>query len=221
MHTKHVIRIALAEDHQLLRKTLVTVLNDEPDFEVLLAATNGAELLNGLEELEVDVILLDLNMPIMDGRDTLPILLNKYPDAKIIVLSMYYGEPYIEKYMRIGAHGYLSKDCAPDYLMEAVRDVYHEGVFMHERTGAQTLLSLIENEVYIPKESKYPLSQLELEVVVLICDEKNVEEIADALDQTQEEVEKIRFSIMSKLGARNRAGILGYALKNDLYKLMI
>lgn len=221
METPYKIRIALAEDHQLLRKTIVTVLNDEPDFEVIIAATNGAELLNKLETVDVDIILLDLNMPVMDGRDTLPVILNKYKNSKVIVLSMYYGEPYVEKYMGIGAHGYLSKDCAPDYLKEAIRDVYFDGIFLHEQTSAQTLQSLIEREVYIPVEPDYPLSEMENDVVLLICDQKSDIEISESIDRSMEETEQIKQSIMQKLKARNRAGVLGYALKNDLYKLMI
>ncbi len=215
------IRIALAEDHQLLRNTIISVLNDQDDFEVVIGAKNGAELLEGLETHEADVILLDLNMPVLDGRDTLPVIIKKYPNLKIIVLSMYYGEAYIEKYMRLGAHGYLSKDCAPEFLTQAVRDVYRDGYFLHEKTPAKVLSSLIESEVYVPKEPSYPLSELEKDVVTLICDQKENIEIAEALDLTEEQVARLRSEIMSKLGARNDAGIIGYALKNDLYRLMM
>lgn len=221
MEQPQIIRIALAEDHQLLRNTLVSVLNDEPDFVVVQAATNGAELLDGLESCPADVILIDLNMPIMDGRDTLPVLLEKFQDSRVIVLSMYYGDAYTEKYMRIGAHGYLSKDCAPAYLKQAIRDVYEDGIFLHEKTPAQSLLSLIEDEIYLPKDPQYPLSDTEKEIMLLMCDQKSLDEIADTMDMDAEEVQANRQAIMTKLGVRNNAGVLAYALKNDLYRLML
>jgi DNA-binding NarL/FixJ family response regulator len=219
MNASKIINIAIAEDHDLLRRTITSVLNDEKDFEVTIAAPNGAELLDGMRNEPVDVVILDLNMPVLDGREALKVLVKDYKEVKVIIVSMYYGLGYIEKYMKIGAHGYLSKDCAPLNLTTAIRDVYHDGHYIHEMCTTKLVSELIDDELIIPPNASQPLSEIEIEMARLICQKKSTDEIAEILKLSVNEIEQHQQSAMKKLGVRNTAGIMIYALKNGLYAL--
>ena len=217
MDTKENIKIAIAEDHDLLRRTITSVLNDEDDFEVVIAVPNGAELLDGIKNKAVDVVILDLNMPVLDGREALKVLVKDYRETKIIIVSMYYGHGYIEKYMKLGAHGYLSKDCAPLNLTRAIRDVYHDGHFIHKLCTTKLVSELIDEGFITPPNASASLSEIEIEIAQLICQKKSTDEIAGVLELSVEEIENHEQRAMKKLGIQSRAGIMIYALKNEIY----
>ncbi len=217
MNTDQHIRIAIAEDHQLLRNTLTTVLNSQDDFQVVLKAAHGKELLDGMEKQEVDVVLLDLNMPVLDGREALKVLVDEFPHVRVIIVTMYFGQAYIEKYMKLGAHGYLSKDCAPEHLNVAIRDVYHKGFFVHEMTPISMIAQLIDEGKLVPGEPIEPISEEENEVIRLLCKSKPTEIIALKLEITENVVRDHISRILTKLSAKDTSGILAYAVQNGIH----
>ena len=217
MNTDQHIRIALAEDHQLLRNTLTTVLNSEEDFEVVLAAAHGKELLDGVEGRDVDVIILDLNMPVLDGREALKVLVEEYPHIHVIIVTMYFGKAYIEKYMTLGARGYLSKDCAPENLTKAIRDVYHSGYFIHHMTPVKMISLLIERgHIDIP-QAKEPLTNEEIEMIKQICDKREHMEITE--NTVALPIDSQHHELLQKIGARDATYVLAYAMKHGLYSI--
>lgn len=217
MKSKKNIRIAIAEDHQLLRNTLESVLNQEDDFDVVHTAGNGTELLSGIKNQSIDIVILDLNMPIMDGRETLPVLKKDFPDIKILILSMYDGNEYIEKYMRLGAHGYLSKDCAPLILSSALRQLFEDGIFLLDDTPRAMLQRLIDENILIPPVQREVFSDDEISLIHMIYKEKSIQDIAAAMATTVESVEAMLAKIRNNLNVRSTIGIKLFAMKNNLF----
>src|SRR5690606_2176449 len=115
------IRIAIADDYAVFREALKTVLSDEKDMEIVLEAADGNQLMTGLENTPADIVILDLKMPNLDGKKATPLIREKYPHVKVLVLSMYADELFITKLKEMGAHGYLLKESSPTEIRRQIR----------------------------------------------------------------------------------------------------
>lgn len=213
------IRIAVVDDHQLFRDSLAKFLNSEHEFNVHLLAANGSELLNLLKSVRVDVVLLDIRMPILDGWQTLTILTERHPKIRVIMLSMYESDSYIVEGIKMGARSFLCKDCDPETLVDAISTVHSEGYFF-DKVTARALRNKVANrdfeDIRVSHES---LTDRETQIVQLICSGKSSQEIADLLFISVRTVEAHRKAIFSKTDCKNTATLAIYAVRTGIYHI--
>jgi len=211
------IKVLITDDHALFRTGVKTALSHYPDIEFIGEAENGMQLLNLVKFLQPDIILLDIQMPIMDGIAALPEVKKILPNAKIIMLTMNDDVTMISKLMEIGANSYLTKNSESETIYEAIKTVYSREYFFNDYTNKAMLNGLrsrriVESVVQDITE----LSDKEMQVLKLMCDEKSTKEIADIVDISPRTVEAIRDRLKIKTGAKSTAGLILYAVKHGI-----
>ncbi len=212
------IKLALADDQVLFRRGLTMLLRDLPDVQVVFECSNGEELLTGLKNNAVDVVLLDLEMPVLNGMDAMKRMREEFPRVKVIVLSMHSEEKFIVHLMELGANGYVLKTAEPDEIEDAIHAVATTGYHFSPMVSRVMLLGLVKKEKLRPTFDEVdPLTERELDVLRLICQELTTTEIAGKLFLSPRTVEGYRNNILQKIGARNTAGIVVYAMSKGLY----
>lgn len=207
------IKVAIADDHALFRTGVKTSLSIRKDIQMVAEAENGMQLLNLLKHIKPDVVLLDIQMPIMDGLTTLPEIKKLYPDVKVIMLSMHNDHSMITRMMEIGANSYLTKDSDPETIYQAIRTCYSEDFFFNDLTNKALLNGLRNKRAPEPEPAEVNLSEKEITILKLMCEEKSTKEIADLVDLSPRTVEAIRDKLKSKTGAKSMAGLVLYAIK--------
>lgn len=211
------IKVLITDDHALFRTGVKTSLSHYSDIEFIGEAENGMQLLNLIKFLHPDVILLDIQMPIMDGIATLPEVKKILPDARIIMLTMNDDVSMISKLMEIGANSYLIKNSDSETIYEAIKTVYTKEYFFNEYTNKAMLTGLKSKRAVEPQMSyDAELSEKEMQVLKLMCDEKSTKEIADIVDISPRTVEAIRDRLKMKTGAKSTAGLILYAVKHGI-----
>ncbi|MFB0908214.1 MAG: response regulator transcription factor [Spirosomataceae bacterium] len=212
------IRIALTDDHKLIRAGIRLLLEQVDDFEVVLEAANGEELLDALPRKRVDVVLLDINMPVLDGIETTKILRQKFPKVKIIMLSLHDEDRFILHLMELGASGYLLKDAEPEEVEKAIRTVKVGELYFNDTVSKVMLRKATNKSVRNSKVFNYKvdLSERELEVLNLICEGLTNAQIAEEVSLSQRTIEGYRLKMLNKLKVKNTAGLVAYAIKNHL-----
>lgn len=214
--TEGVIKVAIADDHALFRAGVRTALSAKKDVELIAEADNGMQLLNLLRHIEPDVILLDIQMPIMDGIQTLPEIRKLRPEAKVIILSMHNDHSMISKLMEIGANSYLTKNSDSETIYQAIKTCYEQEFFFNELTNKALLTGLRTKRTDIGGPQDVNLSEKEVRVLKLMCEEKTTKEIADIVEISPRTVEAIRDKLKTKTGAKSMAGLVMYAVKNGI-----
>lgn len=220
METKH-IRIAFADDHQLFCDGLSLIISTRQDFELVLKAHNGQELLDGISKLKMppDVVLLDLKMPVKDGIETTKELRATYPDVRILVLTMLEQDDYILHLLDLGANGYLLKNSSAEEVLSAIENVVRKGFYFSDHVSQVMLEGLKRKRTPPPVlNATTNLSSRELEVCELMKDGLTTQEIADRLFISNRTVETHRKNMMEKLGVKNSAGVIYRALKEGWIK---
>jgi len=206
------IRLIIADDHPLMRDGIKTILAREEDIEVIDCAEDGTELLKLLETKGTDVILMDINMPGMNGIEATKLIRKKYPDIKILAFSQYDEKRFVKQLMKNGANGYLLKNSAAGELVKAIKIINTGGVFLSE-----DLPNIFGDEPKPRTNHLFPqLTKRELEVLREICKEKNTAEIAEALYLSPNTVETHRSNLLLKVGVRNTAGLVKWAIENEI-----
>jgi DNA-binding NarL/FixJ family response regulator len=211
-----VIKVIIADDHVLFRAGVKTALSVKKDVELIAEADNGMQLLNLLRHFEPDVILLDIQMPIMDGIQTLPEIRKLYPDIKVIILSMHNDHSMISKLMEIGANSYLTKNSDSETIYQAIKTCYEQEFFFNELTNKALLTGLRTKRPENGMQQDVSLSEKELTVLKLMCEEKSTKEIADIVEISPRTVEAIRDKLKTKTGSKSMAGLVMYAVKNRI-----
>lgn len=210
------IKVAIADDHALFRAGVKTALSVKTDIDLIAEADNGMQLMNLLRHIEPDVILLDIQMPIMDGIQTLPEIRKMRPEAKVIILSMHNDHSMISKLMEIGANSYLTKNSDSETIYQAIKTCYEQEFYFNELTNKALLTGLRTKRVDPYGGQEVDLSDKEVRVLKLMCEEKTTKEIADIVDISPRTVEAIRDKLKTKTGAKSMAGLVMYAVKNGL-----
>ena len=210
------IKVVIADDHALFRAGVKTALSIKKDVELIAEADNGMQLLNLLKHIEPDVILLDIQMPIMDGIATLPEIRKLYPQVKVIILSMHNDHSMISKLMEIGANSYLTKNSDSENIYNAIKTCYEQEFFFNELTNKALLTGLRTKRNDSGLQQEVNLSEKELTILKLMCEEKTTKEIADLVDISPRTVEAIRDKLKTKTGAKSMAGLVMYAVKNGI-----
>lgn len=215
MLTSDKIRIALVDDQALFRRGLKMILSEREDFEVVFEASDGKQFFERLIFEPVDIVILDVEMPVMDGIETLEKLRNAYPETKVIMLTMHDSDRLINHLMQMGANGFLLKDENAEVVLEAVSRVAEEGIFFRNYVS-KALLKGRRSDYRQDVLLKPDISEREMEVLALICQEYTSKEIAEKLFISTRTVEGHRRSLQDKTGARNLVGLVMYAVKNGL-----
>ena len=210
------IKVAIADDHALFRAGVKTALSSKKDIELIAEADNGMQLLHLLRHIEPDVILLDIQMPIMDGIQTLPEIRKLRPEAKVIILSMHNDHSMISKLMEIGANSYLTKNSDSETIYQAIRTCHDQEFFFNELTNKALLTGLRTKRTDGIHHQEADLSEKETRVLKLMCEEKTTKEIADIVEISPRTVEAIRDKLKTKTGAKSMAGLVMYAVKNGI-----
>ncbi len=211
------IKYALTDDHLVFRQGLRMILNQYKELEFVCEAGDGNELLDNLCETPVDIVLLDLTMKGMDGLDTTRIIRQRYPDTKVLILSMRNEEPIVAHAMHLGASGFILKNSDSQMIVKAMHTVMETGHFFNDVVNAALLKRIQDEKETDPAEKRiHDLSERELQVLKLICQEKTSAEIAESIYLSVRTVEGIRKGLMEKLGAKNIVGLVSFAYKNGL-----
>jgi DNA-binding NarL/FixJ family response regulator len=212
-----IIKIAIADDYAIFRDGLKVGLKPDKNLHVVLEANNGLELMDGLENQEIDVILMDLKMPKMDGMEATMEIRKKYSNIKVLVVTMYDDAKFIIHLMECGANGYLLKNADPDEIRNAVHTVYKNEYYFNDIVNKALLKRLIINGKIKPSfNEEINLTERELEVLKLICQEKTTTEIGIEIYLSPRSVEGIRQRLIEKIGVRNTAGLVMFAVKKGI-----
>lgn len=214
--SRSVIKVAIADDHALFRSGVKTALSIKKDVELIAEADNGMQLISLLKHIEPDVILLDIQMPIMDGITTLPEIRKLYPHVKVIILSMHNDHSMISRLMEIGANSYLTKNSDPETIYQAIKTCFEQEFFFNDLTNKALLTGLRTKRVEQPMNEDVQLTEKETRILKLMCEEKTTREIADLVDISPRTVEAIRDKLKTKTGAKSMAGLVMYAVKNGI-----
>ncbi len=212
-----VIKVAIADDHKIFRKGVILSLRPFTNIKFVLEAENGQELLNGIAAAEPDVVLMDLRMPLKDGIETTKVLSKQYPQIHVIVLSMYEDDRFVSHMMETGASGYLLKNVEPQEIRRAIMDVYEKGYYLNNFVNRILLKKSHSKQKTIPSlNSEITLNDKEKDVLKFICMEFTATEIAQKMDISPRTVEAIKDRLMERFGSKNTAGLVFFAVKNNL-----
>ena len=214
------INIIIVDDQTLVRQGIVSMMEDHPRINVVHAASNGMEILQWFKDnkckIRVDVVLMDIQMPHMDGWEATEILVRKYKKLKIIALSSYDNEAFIDRFIKNGGHGYLLKVQDIEEVEDAIEQVMEMGYYFSDWVPMSKISSFINAQKVAPQFNTSELTPQEIKIVQLICQEKTSQEIGEELFLAKKTIESHRDRIMTKIKARNMAGIVIYAIKHKL-----
>jgi DNA-binding NarL/FixJ family response regulator len=213
------IKVAIADDHKIFRSGVINTLTPYENINVVFEAEDGAHLLQIMEEQQPDVILMDLKMPNMDGIQATIRIKERYPQVKIIILTMYEDDNFIVHLVENGANAYLLKNAEPDEIYEAICTTFEKGFYFNENVN----LALLKKVLHKNKQQFKPtfknevqLNEREMEVLKLICDECTTQEISEKIFLSPRTVEGIRQKLLEKLNVKNTVGLVLYAFRNGL-----
>jgi DNA-binding NarL/FixJ family response regulator len=217
---KRKINVIIADDHKLFRKGIIALLEDFDFIGETREASNGAELIDLLETMKVlpDVILLDLQMPVMDGVEAHKKISKLYPEIKVVILTMEDDEQYIMHLISQGVNGYLLKNADPDEMEKAILKVVENGYYFSEIISTLIVKGVVKKDKLqvLPNPD---FNERELKILELICKEFTASEIAEKLNLSVRTVEGYRQKLIDKAGVKNVAGLVIYAIKNNLFPL--
>ena len=213
---KSKIEVLIADDHALLCQGLKQIIELESDIDVIGIAVDGEDTIRKVEELKPDVILLDINMPNMNGIQTLRRLRDIGSDVKIIMLTFHEEPEYLFQTLNMGANGYVLKDAESDSLIKAIRDVYEGHSYIHPTLSNASMHKDTKGQIFNKKDH---LTKREYEVLVLIADGKNNREIADDLFISEKTVKNHVSNIFKKIKVSDRTQAAIYAYKNSMKSL--
>ena len=200
------------DDHLLLRDGIAAILQEGPNVTVVGQALNGQDALEKVEQLVPDVVLMDIAMPVMDGLEATRSIKVRWPDVRILILSMHDEPEYVRKIMQAGASGYVLKDVSADELVRAIITVHQSGTYLSSGVSRHFLQS---TELNTP-DTRDSLTTREIEVLRLIAQGQCNKDIARTLDISIRTVESHRLNLRNKLGIQTAAGLTHYALEHHL-----
>jgi DNA-binding NarL/FixJ family response regulator len=211
------ITVILADDHEIFRDGFRVMLTKIPSIELLAEASNGKELIKLATELQPDVIITDIKMPELDGVEATKILTKEFPQTGIIAFSMFDEENLIVDMLEAGAKGYLIKNAQKEEIIEAVKTVFDGDTYYCRNTSMKLMQMMAQSKFNPYKKTEDPaFKENELKVIRLICQEKSNKEIAEELNLSKRTIEGYRENILEKIGAKNTAGIVMYALRHKI-----
>jgi DNA-binding NarL/FixJ family response regulator len=212
------IRIGIADDHQIVRDGIKILLEDEPGFDIAGEAENGKEAVELCDAKELDLMIMDITMPVTDGIEATKIIKKNHPGVKILALTMLSEDQHIRKMIKAGASGYILKSSGREELINAVKTIIDGQHYFSDDATQAILQKLISPNVEKAKsDDNIHITDRELEVLKLILNELTNQEIAEKLFVSVRTVDAHRRNLLQKTGAKNTAGLVKYALQNKLF----
>jgi two-component system response regulator NreC len=215
-----VIKVLLAEDHTIVRKGIRSLLDNEADIQVVGEAENGCDAVAKTEELLPDVVLMDYTMPILNGLEATRQIKKRFPDVKVIILTMHADEEYIFQSLQVGASGYLVKQTVPKELISAIQAVYQGESYLSPPISRVVIEEFLRQTLSEQPEDSYEkLTDREREVLQLVVEGFASKDIADRLDISLKTVGVHRANLMNKLGIHTLPELIRYAIRKGIISL--
>ena len=208
------IKVAIADDHNLFRDGIKLIIDEEDDIKYIGGFQNGSELLSHLKYEEPDIVLMDISMPVMDGFETTKKVLEKYPKVRIIVLSMHDDEEHYHKMIELGVKGFILKKSGSFEMVKAIREVYDGGNYF-----SQELLQNVIISYNTKNNSKIELTEREQDVLLLICNGYTNNEIGEKLFISPKTADNYRTALLKKTKTKNSAHLVMFAMRNKLIEM--
>lgn len=206
------IRIAIVDDHTLFRNGVASLMGEFDELQVVFEAENGHQLQEALAKHGLpDVVLMDINMPVMDGYEATAWLKKNYPKVKVLALSMFEDDQAVIKMIRCGACGYVLKESKPRDLLEAIKTIHTKGVYINEMVSGKLIRSVTDEE-------DAEITKKELDFLKYCCSELTYKEIADKMNVSPRTVDNYREALFLKLNLKSRTGLVLYAIQNQVFK---
>lgn len=207
--------IVIVENHILLSQAIATLINTFDDFKVTYTCINGSELLTRLDNnwSKPDIILMDINMPVLNGIETTKLLKIKYPKINVVALSVEENEATVKSMLKAGACGYLLKDIGKETLEKALTAVINNGYY-YTKNVSNIVAKLLQ---YNNNQPNTELKERELEFIKHVCSELTYKEIADKMYLSPKTIDGYRSNLFDKLNAKNKVGLVIYAIKNKIF----
>jgi DNA-binding NarL/FixJ family response regulator len=213
------IKIIIAEDHPIFRDGLRTMLNLYPNFEIIAEVEDGSELLKVLKNIKPDIVLVDINMPILNGIEATRFIATHFDDIKVIGLTMNDEKSSIMEMMDAGANGYILKSADREEIIKAINTVMNGDDYYCKRVES-SIINLIETKRSTNHYKKLvSFNDKEIKIINFLCEELNSDEIAKEMYLSKKTIDGIRIKIKNDLDVRNSIGIVKYAIRNGLYKV--
>lgn len=209
------IVIGIAEDHDLVREGMVALLKGSELIQVAFDVNNGKDALEACKEFSPDILLLDIEMPVMSGKEVLKVIKVKYPKIRVIIVSAFFAEPFVVEFIKTGANAFLPKNCNSAKVIEAIVSVYNQGAYFDSDVSIM-LARQLAGEKLNAKTSNISFTPTEISIITLICKNKINKEIAETLALSQRTVEWHRSNIMRKINSKNVSALIIYAIQNRL-----
>lgn len=208
-------RVAIVDDHTLLSQAIGNLIGGFEDFEIDGIFKNGQEIIQALKnkEIQPEIILMDVNMPVMNGIEATKIISQEFPAVHILALSVEEDEKTIIQMLKSGAKGYLNKDTQKDVLYHALKETFLHG-FFHTQNVTDALLGNLKN-----KNELDELKEREIEFIQLACSDLTYREIADKMYLSPKTIDNYRDAVFAKLNIKNRVGLVLFAIKNGIYRI--
>ena len=213
------IRVFLADDHKILRESLVILLSQQENIEVVGAAGDGQEAYRKILELKPDIAVLDISIPNLNGLDLAEKLRAEMPEVKVVILTMHKSGEFVSKALRAGVRGYVLNDNALEELMECINLVFDRKIYLSQDITGIVVDGFVNNNRESPETGENSISLREKEILQLLAEGKSNKDISDLLNLSIKTVETHRANIMRKLGFRHITDLVLYAVRNHMIEL--
>lgn len=211
------IRVLLAEDHTIVRKGLRSLLEAEPDIEVVGEAENGREAVEKTRELSPDVVVMDISMPVLGGLEATRQIAKKFPQIKVLVLTVHANSEYVLQLLRMGASGYVVKQAAPEELVTAIKAVYRGDCFLSPMISGHVIDGYVHLAAMMENAERYEkLTNREREILQLVAEGHTNKEMARMLYISVKTVETHRAHLMKKLDIHSASKLTSYAIRKGI-----
>lgn len=210
------IRVLIAEDHAIVRKGLVSILEGEQDIEVIGEASDGREAVKLASELKPDLVVMDISMPSLNGLDAARQIIKAKEDVRVLMLSMHQSDAYVFEVLRAGVSGYVVKHESPDELIKAIRTVYAGKIYLSPGVAGTVVKEYLEHAQANRKDDKSQLTAREREILQLIAEGNSNRKISETLFVSVKTVEAHRAHILDKLKLHSTADLTRYAIRSGI-----
>ena len=213
------VRILIVDDHQIVREGLISLINKQPDMEVVGEAEDGRSAVKLVNKLKPDVVVMDISMPDLNGIEATKQILSEDPDVKVVGLSIHSDRRFITRMLTAGAKGYLLKDCAFDELALAINSVYQKNLYLSPKITGVVVENILQNESSQVPSKLNLLTVREREVLQLLAEGKSTKHIANDLHLSVKTIDTHRQNLMKKLDIINIANLVKFAIREGLTTL--
>jgi DNA-binding NarL/FixJ family response regulator len=210
------LTVYIVDDHKLFREALVKLVSTFPRVASVKEVSGGHQLFRLMRKTPADVVVLDLEMPAMDGLSVCNQLSNHYPDVRILVVSMHDGKAHIYTALEAGAHAFLSKNSDCEELEQAIYSIVDSGIYRNRKMLEALQTRMLDYNIVSARKAEIQLSAREITILRFIAKEYTVRQIGEELTLSENTIRNHKVRIMRKLGVKNNSGLVKYAIENGL-----